>query len=276
MCMCEYGCVLKSFYDNIVSGVDFFNQWDSSTTTQMEEVYTLQEVAMIKNKPHSIIFHKSILVGQWTFHLTFVYIYMCVCVCARLHVGVCICVYMCVYIYWKGIHVFLWIYVYMRIDFYLLRTFWPHLGSFRFFLCVVSSAKFHLWTSSGDLPRPRIGILSLVAVSPVITAFHSCCLSQHVFDQVNFWVGFETAIFWQCSPGTVETQRLYPLRHGPRGAIKDGFFGLINPYLVFQSRVCTEFFVLVFNWNHFEMRLLNLRINFYLLRTFCPHLGSWG
>ena len=27
-------------------------------------------------------------------------------------------------------------------------------------------------------------------------------------------------------------------------------------------------FVLVFNWNHFEMRLLNLRINFYLLQTF--------
>ena len=24
----------------------------------------------------------------------------------------------------------------------------------------------------------------------------------------------------------------------------------------------------VFNWNHFEMGLLNLRINFYLLRTF--------
>ena len=30
---------------------------------------------------------------------------------------------------------------------------------------------------------------------------------------------------------------------------------------------------LSFNWNHFEMRLLNQRINFYLLRTFCPHLG---
>ena len=29
-----------------------------------------------------------------------------------------------------------------------------------------------------------------------------------------------------------------------------------------------------FNWNHFEMRLLNLRINFYLLRTFCLRLGS--
>ena len=81
------------------------------------------------------------------------------------------------------------------------------------------SAKFHLWPSSGDLPRPRIGMMSLVTVSPVITAFHSSCLSHHVFDQVNLWpawVGFETAIFWQCSPGTVETQRLYPLRHGPR------------------------------------------------------------
>ena len=65
------------------------------------------------------------------------------------------------------------------------------------------------------LPRPRIGMLSLVTVSPVITAFHSCCLSHHVFDQVNLWpawVGFETAIIWQCSPGTVETQHLYPLR----------------------------------------------------------------
>ena len=104
----------------------------------------------------------------------------------------------------------------------------------------ISPLAFFRWF----LPRPRIGKLSLVTVSAVITTFHSCCLSHHVFDQVNFWpawVGFETAIFWQCSPGTVETQRLYPLRHGSRRAIKDGFFGLINPYLVFQSRVRTEF-----------------------------------
>ena len=81
---------------------------------------------------------------------------------------------------------------------------------FFFFVCCFFfhyvSAKFHLWPSSGDLPRPRMGMLSLVTVSPVITAFHSCCLSHHVFDQVNLWpawVGFETAIFWQCSPGTV-------------------------------------------------------------------------
>ena len=26
--------------------------------------------------------------------------------------------------------------------------------------------------------------------------------------------------------------------------------------------------IFVFNWNHFEMRFLNLRINFYLLQTF--------
>ena len=101
-----------------------------------------------------------------------------------------------------------------RINFHLLRTFCPHLGSFFlwcFFFHYVS-AKFHLWPSSGDLPRLPIGMLSLVTVSPVITAFHSCCLSHHGFDQVNFWpawVGFETAIFWQCSPGTIETQRLY-------------------------------------------------------------------
>ena len=107
----------------------------------------------------------------------------------------------------------------LRINFYLLRTFCPHLGSF----CVVSSfTTFRPNFTSGllqvILPRPRIGMLSLVTLSPVITAFHSCCLLHHIFDQVNLWldwVGFETAIFWQCSPGTIQTQRLYPLRHGP-------------------------------------------------------------
>ena len=33
---------------------------------------------------------------------------------------------------------------------------------------------------------------------------------------------------------------------------------------------------IAFIGNAFEMRLLNLRINFYLLRTFCSHLGSLG
>ena len=97
------------------------------------------------------------------------------------------------------------IFIYCRLFFFLCCFFFHHV-----------SAKFHHWPSSGDLPRPRIGMLSLVTVFPVITAFHSCCLSHHIFDRVNLWpawVGFETAIFWQCSPGTVETQHLYPLRH---------------------------------------------------------------
>ena len=37
----------------------------------------------------------------------------------------------------------------------------------------ISPLAFFRWF----LPRPRIGMLSLVTVSPVITAFHSCCLS---------------------------------------------------------------------------------------------------
>ena len=71
------------------------------------------------------------------------------------------------------------------IFFYLLRTFCPHLGSF----CVVSSfTMFRPNFTSGLLQVIyRIGMLSLVTVSPVITAFHSCCLSHHVFDQVNLW-----------------------------------------------------------------------------------------
>ena len=52
--------------------------------------------------------------------------------------------------------------------------------------CVVSSfTTFRPNFTSGllqvILPRPGIGMLSLVTVSPVITAFHSCCLSHHVF-----------------------------------------------------------------------------------------------
>ena len=52
----------------------------------------------------------------------------------------------------------------MRINFFLFIAdfFCPHLGSCFFFHYV--SAKFHLWPSSGDLPRPRIGMLSLVTV----------------------------------------------------------------------------------------------------------------
>ena len=76
-----------------------------------------------------------------------------------------------------------------------MRIFCPHLGSF----CVVSSfTTFRPNFTSGllqvILPQPRIGMLSLVTVSPVITAFHSCCLSHHVFDQVNLWLATVTRL----------------------------------------------------------------------------------
>ena len=45
----------------------------------------------------------------------------------------------------------------------------------------------------------------------------------------------------------------------------------------FDDKLCqtTSILLLSFNWNHFEMWLLYLRINFYLLLTFCPHIGSF-
>ena len=49
---------------------------------------------------------------------------------------------------------------------------------------------------------------------------------------------------------------------------------IVKPEWNIPEYLYAIFFVLVFNCNHFEMRLLNLRINFYLLQTFCPHLGS--
>ena len=113
------------------------------------------------------------------------------------------------FLIWELIFIYCRLFVLILVVFFFLCCFFFH----------YISAKFHLWPSSGDLLRPWIGMMSLVTVSPLITAFHSYCLSHHVFDQVNLWlawVGFETAIFWQCSPGTVETQCLYPLRHVPR------------------------------------------------------------
>ena len=112
-----------------------------------------------------------------------------------------------------------WGFLIWELIFHWLRTICPHLG---IFYVVSFFTTFRPNFTSGllqmILPRPRIGMLSLVPVSPVITATHSCCQSHHIFDQVNLWpawIGFETAIFWQCSPGTKATQRLYPLRHGP-------------------------------------------------------------
>ena len=57
---------------------------------------------------------------------------------------------------------------------------------FFLFVCFVSSfTTFRPNFTSGPLqvilPRPQIGMMCLVTVFPVITAFHSCCVSHHVF-----------------------------------------------------------------------------------------------
>ena len=135
----------------------------------------------------------------------------------------------------------------LRINFFFflfIADFFPHLWSLFFFVLFLLSLRFG---QISPLAFFRWFTATLDRNAESCNCIPSCCLSHHVFDQVNLWpawVGFETAIFWQCSPGTAETQRLYPLRHGPWRAIKDGFFGLINPYLFFQSQVRAEFLYL--------------------------------
>ena len=97
----------------------------------------------------------------------------------------------------------------------------------------------------------------------------------------------ETDICWQCSPWTVETQRpLSTALRAPKGD-QGWIFGLINPiictpYLVFHSRVRTEF-VIVFIGNPF-LRWGFLIWVLILLRTFVlilvvgkqQELPRWG
>ena len=54
--------MLKSSYDDISLVDDFFEQWDSSTATRMEEVCGLQR-RLLKNKTHLVTFHESIMVN---------------------------------------------------------------------------------------------------------------------------------------------------------------------------------------------------------------------
>ena len=119
---------------------------------------------------------------------------------------------------------------FLRWDFLIRELIFIYCGLFVLilvvFLCVVSSfttlsAKFPLWPSSDDLLRVRIGMLSLVTVSPVITAFHSCCLSHQVFDQVKSLAGLGR--IWNRSLLTMLTwnrRDSTPLSAAPRGTIQ--------------------------------------------------------
>ena len=64
-----------------------------------------------------------------------------------------------------------------------------------------------------------------------------------------------------------------------RSLARSRYFSLFLQFYPMFSRngksLFGKFSLFVFIGNPFEMRLLNLRINFLLLRTFCPHLGSF-
>ena len=118
-------------------------------------------------------------------------------------------------------------------------------------------------------------MMSLVTVSPVITAFHSY-LSHHVFWASKLLAGriwnryLLTLLTWNHRDSM-------PLSAAPRAPKSNQGWSFWS-YKSLSSLPLSgpyRIFVIVFNWNHFEMRFLNLRINFYLLRTFCPHLGSF-
>ena len=159
----------------------------------------------------------------------------------------------------------------LRINFYC-RHFFLILVVLFFFVCFVVSSftTFRpnftsglLQVSSGDLPRPRIGMLSLVTVSPVITAFHSCCLSHHVFDQVNLWIWNRyllTMLTWNRRDST-------PLSAAPRAPKGDRGWILwsYKSLSVLPESVPYRIFVLVFNWNHFEM-ILEEQIRIYKIK----------
>ena len=79
-------------------------------------------------------------------------------------------------------------------------------------------------------------------------------------DRWIFWVSLVTAVLDDFNASILE-------------GVKDSKLFLLIIWMV--KKLTSNMNVYDFNWNHFEIKLLNLRINFYLLRTFCPHLGSF-
>ena len=122
------------------------------------------------------------------------------------------------------------------------------LGFFCCFFFHYVSAKFYLWPSSGDLPRPRIGMLSLVTVSPVITAKLLSIAprfwpSKPLTSLGRIWNRYLLTMFTRNRRDSMPLSAAPRAPKGDQGWIFFFFFGLINPYLVFQSRVHTEFFL---------------------------------
>ena len=90
----------------------------------------------------------------------------------------------------------------LRINFYLLRTFCPHLGSFLccFFFHYVS-AKFHLWPSSGDFTVTSDRNAESCNRIPSIQFIYSLNVKPALFDP---WIGpYQVLSHWATSgPGS--------------------------------------------------------------------------
>ena len=172
----------------------------------------------------------------------------------------------------------------LRINFYLLQTFCSHLGSFFFYFFSlrfgqISPLAFFRWlTATSDrnaescnrIPR-NYCIPKLLSIAPRFFFWPSKPLTGLDRHWNRYLL---TMLTWNRRDSTP----LSAVPRAPKGNQGWIFFCLMNPiicspYQVSHSWVHTEFLIF-FIGNRFEMRLLNLRINCYLLRTFCPHLCS--
>ena len=111
--------------------------------------------------------------------------------------------------------------------------------------------------------RPGFEFKSLIKFSRTVTIIPrapSRVLRKNIFRRLTNWTHIELTIFLIYNINPFYELRKITLEIRGRDKKRNTYFWNV---------------VIVFNWNHFEMRLLNLKITFYLLWAFCPHLGSF-
>ena len=96
--------------------------------------------------------------------------------------------------------------------------------------------------------RPRIGMLSLVTVSPVIIAFHSCCQTHHVFDQVNLWPIWNRYLLTMLTWNRRYSPPLSAVPRAPKGD-QGWIFWSYKSLSGLPESDPYRIFVIVFNWN---------------------------
>ena len=177
-------------------------------------------------------------------------------------------------VWWKKIYIYIYIYIYktaskLRINFYLLWTFFLMLVVFVLFLlslCFgqISPLAFFRWfTATSDRNAescnriPSNYCLAQLSITPRFWP------SKPLAGLGRIWNYLLTMLTWNRRDST-------PLSAAPRAPNSDQgwIFWSYKSLSVLPESGPYQIFVLVFNWNHFEIRFLNLRSNFYLLQTF--------